>query len=68
MKRLPYGGWDGVRDYIHVMDLADGHVAALQKVGNQAGLHCYNLGTGTAPVFCKCYMHLKKQLEKPFLM
>ncbi len=31
-------------------DLADGHVAALLKVGNQAGLHCYNLG-GTAPVF-----------------
>lgn len=36
----------GVRDYIHVMDLADGHIAALQKVGNKAGLHIYNLGTG----------------------
>ena len=36
----------GVRDYIHVMDLADGHVAALQKVGNKSGLHIYNLGTG----------------------
>ncbi|MGL5429918.1 MAG: UDP-glucose 4-epimerase GalE [Vibrio sp.] len=36
----------GVRDYIHVMDLADGHIAALQKVGTQAGLHIYNLGTG----------------------
>ncbi len=36
----------GVRDYIHVMDLADGHVAALQKVGHQSGLHIYNLGTG----------------------
>ncbi|MGB5446177.1 MAG: UDP-glucose 4-epimerase GalE, partial [Psychromonas sp.] len=36
----------GVRDYIHVMDLADGHIAALQAVGSQAGLHIYNLGTG----------------------
>lgn len=36
----------GVRDYIHVMDLADGHIAALEKVGSQAGLHIYNLGTG----------------------
>lgn len=37
----------GVRDYIHVMDLADGHIAALNKVSQQAGLHIYNLGTGT---------------------
>ncbi|WP_282176159.1 UDP-glucose 4-epimerase GalE [Vibrio nereis] len=36
----------GVRDYIHVMDLSDGHVAALEKVGNKHGLHVYNLGTG----------------------
>lgn len=36
----------GVRDYIHVMDLADGHLAALKQVGNKPGLHVYNLGTG----------------------
>lgn len=36
----------GVRDYIHVMDLSDGHISALQKVGEKAGLHIYNLGTG----------------------
>lgn len=36
----------GVRDYIHVMDLADGHIAALTSVGEKAGLHIYNLGTG----------------------
>ncbi|ABM05160.1 UDP-galactose 4-epimerase [Psychromonas ingrahamii 37] len=36
----------GVRDYIHVMDLADGHVAALKAVGLKPGLHIYNLGTG----------------------
>jgi len=36
----------GIRDYIHVMDLADGHIAALKAVGQTAGLHIYNLGTG----------------------
>jgi UDP-glucose 4-epimerase len=34
----------GVRDYIHVMDLAEGHVVALDKL--TAGVHIYNLGTG----------------------
>ena len=36
----------GVRDYIHVVDLALGHVAALNKKGCKAGVHIYNLGTG----------------------
>ncbi len=35
----------GVRDYIHVVDLARGHVAAIQKL-NTPGVHIYNLGTG----------------------
>lgn len=35
-----------VRDYIHVMDLAEGHVKALQVCGEKSGLHIYNLGTG----------------------
>jgi UDP-glucose 4-epimerase len=37
----------GVRDYIHVMDLADGHVKALKKLEKGSGLSIYNLGTGT---------------------
>ncbi|MGL4972201.1 MAG: UDP-glucose 4-epimerase GalE [Culicoidibacterales bacterium] len=36
----------GVRDYIHVVDLADGHVKALQKLSSNPGLVTYNLGTG----------------------
>ena len=36
----------GVRDYIHVVDLAVGHVAALKKIEENAGLRVYNLGTG----------------------
>jgi UDP-glucose 4-epimerase len=37
----------GVRDYIHVVDLAIGHVKALKKIEENAGLRIYNLGTGT---------------------
>ena len=37
----------GVRDYIHVVDLANGHVKALDKLKENAGLGIYNLGTGT---------------------
>lgn len=36
----------GVRDYIHVMDLAEGHLAALRYIQNNAGLLTVNLGTG----------------------
>ncbi len=36
----------GVRDYIHVCDLAAGHVAALKAIEGKAGLAIYNLGTG----------------------
>lgn len=36
----------GVRDYIHVVDLAVGHVKALNRHENDRGLHIYNLGTG----------------------
>lgn len=36
----------GVRDYIHVMDLAEGHAQALAWLQNQSGAHVFNLGTG----------------------
>lgn len=36
----------GVRDYIHVIDLANGHLRALEKISNPVGLVTYNLGTG----------------------
>ncbi len=36
----------GVRDYIHVVDLAQGHVKALVWLQNQVGAHIFNLGTG----------------------
>ena len=37
----------GVRDYIHVVDLADGHLKALEKIKDNDGVFIYNLGTGT---------------------
>jgi UDP-glucose 4-epimerase len=37
----------GVRDYIHVVDLADGHICALKKLEENPGLGIWNLGTGT---------------------
>lgn len=36
----------GVRDYIHVVDLAKGHVKAIEKIAENPGLKIYNLGTG----------------------
>ncbi|MBE5881894.1 MAG: UDP-glucose 4-epimerase GalE [Lachnospiraceae bacterium] len=37
----------GVRDYIHVVDLAIGHVKSIEKLKENPGLKIYNLGTGT---------------------
>lgn len=36
----------GVRDYIHVVDLAQGHLKALEYIDKHKGVDCYNLGTG----------------------
>ncbi|WP_105614454.1 UDP-glucose 4-epimerase GalE [Vallitalea okinawensis] len=37
----------GVRDYIHVVDLALGHLKALERISETSGIDAYNLGTGT---------------------
>ena len=42
----PTADGTGVRDYVHVMDLAEGHVAALRKAQEAPGLLTLNLGTG----------------------
>lgn len=36
----------GVRDYIHVVDLANGHIKAIEYILANPGIDCYNLGTG----------------------
>jgi UDP-glucose 4-epimerase len=42
----PTSDGTGVRDYIHVVDLAKGHLAALQHLTDKTGTHIWNLGTG----------------------
>lgn len=42
----PTSDGTGVRDYIHVLDLADGHLAAMAHLEGHAGHHLWNLGTG----------------------
>ncbi|MFC1234475.1 UDP-glucose 4-epimerase GalE [Vibrio sp. F74] len=55
----------GVRDYIHVMDLADGHIAALNTVGKKSGLHVYNLGTGKGSSVLEMVAAFAQASEKP---
>ncbi len=54
----------GVRDYIHVMDLADGHIAALNVVSQKSGLHIYNLGTGTGTSVLEMIAAFEKAADK----
>ncbi|MFU2328608.1 UDP-glucose 4-epimerase GalE [Pseudomonas sp. NFX98] len=42
----PTADGTGVRDYIHVVDLADGHLKALQAISGRTGINTWNLGTG----------------------
>ncbi len=45
-KDYPTPDGTGVRDYIHVVDLADGHLRALDALQTRSGVHVWNLGTG----------------------
>jgi UDP-glucose 4-epimerase len=45
-KDYPTPDGTGIRDYIHVMDLAAGHIKALEKLQQNPGIVTYNLGTG----------------------
>ncbi len=56
----------GVRDYIHVIDLAKGHVLAIEK--QEAGIHIYNLGTGEGVSVLGVINAFEKQnrIEIPF--
>ena len=68
----------GVRDYIHVVDLAKGHIKAMEKLEKEkSGLYIYNLGTGTGYSVLEiienfqnsklcCYFEKYSELEKCF--
>ncbi len=55
----------GVRDYIHVVDLAKGHVKALKKIEEGSGLCVYNLGTGTGYSVLQVVKAYEKACGKP---
>ena len=55
-----------LRDYIHVMDLAEGHLAALQGLESSAGeVHTYNLGTGRAASVREVITAMRKATGHP---
>ena len=55
----------GIRDYIHVVDLARGHVSALRKLERDPGLHIYNLGTGHGYSVLEVIAAFEKACGKP---
>ena len=54
----------GVRDYIHVVDLAAGHIKALEKLQQNPGLVTYNLGTGKGYSVLEIIHNLEKVIKK----
>lgn len=55
----------GVRDYIHVVDLADGHVAALRKAKSEPGCHVWNLGTGRGSSVLEMVAAFRSATDQP---
>lgn len=55
----------GVRDYIHVVDLAKGHVAALNYISKQQGSHVWNLGTGVGYSVLEVIAAFEKAANRP---
>ncbi len=55
----------GVRDYIHVVDLARGHIAALVKLDDNPGLVIYNIGTGKGYSVLELIKAFEKIIKKP---
>ncbi len=54
----------GVRDYIHVVDLAKGHLKALEKINENPGIGEYNLGTGRGYSVLEMVAAFEKACEK----
>ncbi len=54
----------GVRDYIHVVDLAKGHLAAFKKLGALDGFHAFNLGTGNGTSVLQLFHAMEKACGK----
>lgn len=55
----------GVRDYIHIVDLAQAHIVSIQMLDKQCGLKAYNLGTGTGYSVLEIIKAMEKACGKP---
>ena len=70
-KVMIYGGdyptpdGTGVRDFIHVVDLAEGHVRALERHVGESGVFTYNLGTGNGHSVLEVVSAYERQSGKP---
>lgn len=64
---MDYNTDDGspVRDFVHVMDVAEGHVAALEKLVGRSGVHMFNLGTGRGTSVLKLVEHFTETNRVP---
>ncbi|KAG8659042.1 hypothetical protein MANES_02G009300v8 [Manihot esculenta] len=58
----------GVRDYIHVVDLADGHIAALQKLSDAKVVRYITWEQGKEHQFWRWLQHSKRHLERKYLL
>ena len=62
-----YDTLDGtVRDYIHITDLVEGHIAALHFAEHNSGVEIFNLGTGRAIQLLRWWLLLKLRQAKAF--
>lgn len=72
-KVVVYGGdyptadGTGVRDYVHVVDVAEGHLAALEHHTDDHGVHTYNLGTGQGHSVLEVISAYEQASGKPVL-
>ena len=57
--------FSGVRDYIHVVDLAKGHLAAFKALDRRAGFQTFNLGTGTGTSVLEMVTAFRKASGQP---
>ena len=55
----------GVRDFIHIVDLAEGHVRALERHADESGVFVYNLGTGQGHSVLEVVSAYEQQSGKP---
>jgi len=55
----------GIRDYIHVVDLSEGHLKALQALDRKPGVNIWNLGTGTGYSVLEMIRAFEQASEKP---